>query len=130
MELLEALKAAKKHLANTNNRIGKTNYVCHAVGWAFVEKYGNFLYIPDSEKTQEQQAFNEKLEAVQAEVVERLFDLQRRYGIDTLQVFTRHCAKAVLGLNQYCEATQAEVQKARHIWLDSMIKELEDAESN
>lgn len=126
MELLEALKAAKEHLATPNDRKGKTNYVCHAVGWAFVEKYGNFLYIPDSEKTQEQQALNEKLEAVQAEVVQRLYRLQRRYGIDTLQVFTRHCAKAVLDLRHCATPSQAEVQKARHIWLDSMIKELED----
>lgn len=126
MELLEALKAAKKHLATTNNRIGKTNYVCLAVGRAFIEKYGNFVEIPPRSRTKEQKALDEKLEAVQAEVVERLFDLQRRYGINTLQVFTKDCAKAVLGLHKYHEVIQAEVQKARHIWLDSLIKELED----
>lgn len=126
MELLEALKAAKKHLATTNNRIGKTNYVCLAVGRAFIEKYGNFVEIPPRSRTKEQKALDEKLEAVQAEVVERLFDLQRRYGINTLQVFTKDCAKAVLGLRKYHEVIQAEVQKARHIWLDSLIQELEN----
>ena len=126
MELLEALKAAKKHLATPNDRKGKTNYVCHAVGWAFVEKYGNFLEIPDREKTQDQIAFNEKLETVQAEVVQRLYRLQLSYSDETYQVFTKDCAKEVLGLHKYYEVIQEEVQKARHIWLDAMIKELED----
>ncbi len=127
MELLEALKAAKKHLAAPNDGNEKTNYVCHAVGRAFVEKYGNFLEVPPRSRTKEQQALNEKLEAVRSEVEERLFDLQRSYGIDTLQVFTNDCAKAVLGLHKYHEVPQEKVQKARHIWLDAMIKEIEDA---
>lgn len=126
MELLEALKAAKKHLATTNNRIGKTNYVCLAVGRAFIEKYGNFVEIPDSEKTQDQTAFNEKLEAAQSEVVQRLYKLQLSYSDETYPVFTKDCAKAVLGLHKYYEVIQAEVQKARHIWLDSLIQELEN----
>ena len=130
MNSLEALKAAKKYLATANDSQGKTNYVCHAVGRAFVEKYGNFLEIPGREKTQEQTAFNEKLEAVREKVVERLFRLQSGYGIDTLEVFTNGCARAVLGLPQHQEVTREEVQFARHIWLDSMIKELENEESN
>ena len=126
MNLLEALKAAKKHLA-TDNCKGKTDYVCHAVTHAFIEKYGNFLLDSPDRRTQEQIDLNEKLEALQKEVVERLYRLQRHYGIGTIPVFTKSCAKAVLGLDS---ANPSEVQKARHVWLDSMIEELEDAESN
>lgn len=126
MELLEALKSAKKHLATTDNCKGKTDFVCHAVTHAFIEKYGNFLLGSPYRRTQEQIELKEKLEALQKEVEKRLYRLQLHYGIDTIPVFTRTCAKAVLGLDSAYGAKPSEVQKARHIWLDSMIEELEN----
>ena len=113
MELLELLKAAKKHLATEfveEGEGGISKYVCFAVGEACRAEYGgNWL---DSRPAREY--VQNKLESLQA----------------SLEVEDNVCFNVELAakyLKSIGAAKNGDVlQQARHLWLDSLIKELEN----
>ena len=117
MQLIEALKAAKKHLATEfveEGEGGISKYVCFAVGEAFRAEYGgNWL---DSRPARKY-------------VQDKLLWLQ-----ETLQDEDDACFNAKLA-EKYLKFMGTDkngdvLQQARHLWLDSLIKELENAQSN
>ena len=118
MELLESLKAAKAFLnAVENNPTYKTNYICFALYDAFAAKYG-------AEKLHTEYESGVQLRKARGFVVERLWELQAEHGLLSTDSFDNDLAIRYLG-----EET-ADTQVARHAWLDALIRELEDAESN
>ena len=118
MELLEALKAAKAFLnVVENDPAYKTNYVCFAIYDAFAAKYG-------SERLHIKYESGVQLRKARGFVAERLWELQAEHGLLSTDSFDNELADKYLG-----EET-ADLQVARHKWLDSLIQELEDAESN
>ena len=118
MELLEALKAAKAFLnVVENDPAYKTNYVCFAIYDAFAAKYG-------AEKLYTEYEIAMQLRKAKPFVVERLWELQAEHGLLSTDSFDKYLAIRYLGQEV------ADTQVARHKWLDSLIQELEDAESN
>ena len=118
MELLEALKAAKAFLNVVENDPDyKTDYICFALYDAFAAKYG-------AEKLRTEYESGVQLRKARGFVVERLWELQAEHGLLSTDSFENDLAIRYLGQEV------ADTQVARHKWLDSLIKELEDAESN
>ena len=118
MELLESLKAAKAFLnVVENDPVYKTDYICFAIFDAFAAKYG-------SEKLHTEYESGVQLRKARDFVVKRLWELQAEHGLLYTDSFHSELAIRYLG-----EET-ADRQVARHKWLDSLIKELEDEESN
>lgn len=117
MNILECLKAAKKHLATETvpeNWDGKTKYVCFAVAEAYKEAY----------KEQHDTPWEDSAEA-RRYVQDKLHDLQCKFGIIYLVTFSEDLATAYLK-SLGVKRERWSLQQARHLWLDSLIKELEN----
>ena len=95
----------------------KTDYICFAVYDAFAAKYG-------AEKLYAEYEIAMQLRKTRDFVVKKLWELQAEHGLLYTESFDNDLAIRYLG-----EET-ADTQVARHKWLDSLIKELEDEESN
>lgn len=118
MELLESLKAAKAFLnVVENDPVYKTDYICFALYDAFAAKYG-------AEKLHKACETGLQLRKAREFIGKRLQELQAEHGLLYTDSFRYELAIRYLG-----EET-ADRQVARHKWLDSLIKELEDEESN
>ena len=124
MELLEALKAAKAFLNVVDHDPDyKTDYICFAIHDAFVAKYGVGRIYSDS-KTYSESKTGLQLRKAREFIGKRLWELQAVHRLPFTDSFSHELAVRYLG------EEKADLQVARHLWLDSLIKELEDAESN
>lgn len=120
MNLLESLKAAKAFLNVVEKDPDyKTDYICFALYDAFAAKYGLEMVYTDRE-------IASQLLKARDFVVKRLWELQTEHGRLSTDSFSYRLAVEYLGNLGVCPDTQV----ARHLWLDSLIKELEDAEGN
>lgn len=118
MELLEALKAAKAFLnVVEKDPKYKTDYICFAIWDAFIAKYGLDMVYTDSE-------IASQLLKAKDFTVKRLWKLQTEHDLPRSDSFSHRLAISYLGKES------ADTQVARHAWLDSLIEELENAESN
>lgn len=120
MNLLESLKAAKAFLNVVEKDPDyKTDYICFAIYDAFAAKYGLEMLYTDRE-------IASQMRKAKDFIVKRLCELQTEHGLPSTASFSYRLAVGYLVKFGVCPDTQV----ARHLWLDSLIKELEDAESN
>ncbi len=118
MHLLEALKAAKAFLnVVENDPVYKTDYICFALYDAFAAKYG-------AEKLHKACETGLQLRKAREFIGKRLWELQAVHCLTFTDRFSDKLAVRYLG------EEKADLQVARHKWLDSLIQELEDEESN
>jgi hypothetical protein len=123
MELLESLKACRPFLATADDIQSKSGPICYALTDAFVAKYGEGVLHYEHERYG-------KLQASHKFVSGKLRELSEKVGLGSVRVyFNKGCAAFVLGV-EIREVGFSERQTARHRWLDSLIKELEDEGSN
>lgn len=123
MELLESLKACRQFLATADDIQSKSGPICYALTDAFVAKYGEGVLHYEHEQA-------DKLQASHKFISGKLHELSEKAGLGSVRMyFNNGCAAFVLGIEKL-EVGFSERQTARHLWLDSLIKELEDAESN
>ena len=117
MTILELLKGAKTFLSQTG-KCDLPNNICFAVE-DYVLSTNMHIY-PELCW----------LEAVPAQnyIHHKLAILARKSQSPTDLYFTDECACYVLGIDA-CRVTPAMCQQARHRWLDSLIAELESAQS-
>lgn len=115
MELLEALKACRPFLATADD-ISKSGPICYALTDAFIAKYGDVVLHYEQDK----------LRAAHKFISRKLRELSERVGLGSARMyFSNGCAAFVLGV-EVREVGFSERQTARHLWLDSLIKELEN----
>lgn len=119
MNILEHLKAAKQLLA-TDMLDDKLFYICFAVTDANTAKYG----VPTINHPR-----RKDLEEAHDFIEARLKALSEPAGTDRYVFFGDAHAAYVLGIPLE-EVDSDKRQSARHLWLDSLIKELENAQSN
>lgn len=112
MSILETLKGAKNFL-NTGKDREKTPCICYAITDYVASVYGRGqVYAQGSE------AYLMR-EAAQSYVMYKLQDLTPEC------VFDSRATSTVLGIPQH-RLVDEYFQLARHLWLDSLIKELEN----
>lgn len=111
MNLLESLKAAKQHLLLSQNHRGyKSGFICFAIYDAYYEKYGQAV---------EYGAVHKQLNAAKQHIRHKLQQLQQELGVAVTATFDKATAKA------FMQHDNPDRQQARHLWLDQLIKELE-----
>ena len=117
MTILEMLKGAKTFLSQTG-KCDLPNNICAAVEdyvlSANIHTYPELCW--------------HRFQPAQHYIHHKLAILARKSNSSTDLYFTAECACYVLGID-VCEVTPALRQQARHRWLDSLIAELESAQS-
>lgn len=117
MTILEMLKGAKTFLSQTG-KDNLPNHICFAV-----EAYVRSVNMHQSRHWCYLATIPEK-----DYIHNKLSDLARKSYSYPDYSFTDKCASYILNIEAY-EVTSALRQQARHIWLDSLIAELETAQS-
>ena len=118
MNTLESLKACRQFLATADDSQSKSGPICYALTDAFVAKYGEGVRYYEHEQS-------DKLQACHKFIRRKLQRLSEKVGLGSVRVYFNNGGAAfVLGIEKL-EVGFSERQTARHLWLDSLIKELE-----
>lgn len=113
MNILETLKRSKPFLQTGRKEKNLVPNICYAITDYVSSFYGNGnSFLPGHE------AYKLRADA-QSHVMYKLQDLTTECFFDSV------AAAKVLG-KHHSSITFGDIQKARHLWLDSLIKELEN----
>ena len=116
MTILEMLKGAKLFLSYTGDD-NLPNHICFAV-----EDYARSVNLHKARYLCHMEAMPAK-----RYIHNKLADLARNSNSHRDYYFTAECASYILNIKVY-KVTSALRQQARHLWLDSLIVELESAQ--